>query len=316
MTKHSPTMKKDHMSMPSVKKVHAFGPMLVPSGKLKHGLEGIKFPVLASPKLDGVRALVRGGVLVSRKLLPIPNAHVQGLFAGLPEGTDGELIEGACNDDPYRRTVSAVMSEDDAPDVCFHIFDNYAARGGFSERYASLSDDQYNAYNVIRVPHSEISTVENLQTFEQSCLDLGFEGAMVRSLDGPYKPGRCTEKEGYLLKVKRSEDSEAIVLACYEEMTNENEAEKDELGHTKRSSCKAGMIPAGTLGGFEVRDRKTGVEFKVAATANLKDADRLELWKQRKTLVGKTLVYKFFPTGSKEKPRFPTFKGWRSPIDM
>lgn len=40
-----------------------------------------KYPVLVSPKLDGVRAIVKDGVLLSRSLKRIPNLHCQKLFA-------------------------------------------------------------------------------------------------------------------------------------------------------------------------------------------------------------------------------------------
>ena len=56
---------------------------------------------------------------------------------------------------------------------------------------------------------------------------MGFEGAMVRSLDGRYKNGRSTLREGLLLKVKPWKDSEAEILEVYEMMRNENEEEKE-----------------------------------------------------------------------------------------
>ena len=37
----------------------------------------LRYPVIASPKLDGIRALVIDGQLVSRTLKPIPNRYVQ-----------------------------------------------------------------------------------------------------------------------------------------------------------------------------------------------------------------------------------------------
>lgn len=50
----------------------------------------LRFPLLASHKLDGIRALVLGGVVVSRNLKPIPNRHVQALFGRREyEGLDG-----------------------------------------------------------------------------------------------------------------------------------------------------------------------------------------------------------------------------------
>ena len=57
---------------------------------------------------------------------------------------------------------------------------------------------------------------------------------MVRTPDSPYKCGRSTEREAWLLKIKRFEDAEAVVLGTYEGMSNMNEAGVDAFGRTKR----------------------------------------------------------------------------------
>ena len=51
----------------------------------------LKYPIMVSPKLDGVRAIIIDGVVMSRSLKPIPNKYVQSLF-GLEKfnGFDGE----------------------------------------------------------------------------------------------------------------------------------------------------------------------------------------------------------------------------------
>src|SRR5216684_92514 len=86
----------------------------------------LRFPLLVSPKLDGVRATVQGGRLRSRSLKEIPNKNVQDLFRNLPEGTDGELIHGQPWNDPYRRTISIVMSDDKPADgVQLYVFDRF-----------------------------------------------------------------------------------------------------------------------------------------------------------------------------------------------
>jgi DNA ligase-1 len=85
----------------------------------------VKFPTLVSPKLDGIRALVIDGVVVSRNLKPIPNRYVQKLFS-MYEGYDGELIVGSVNGpNVFRETTSGVMSEDGTPDVKFMVFDRW-----------------------------------------------------------------------------------------------------------------------------------------------------------------------------------------------
>ena len=47
----------------------AFKPMLASPMELEH----VRWPMYASVKLDGIRAVVRDGKLLSRSLKPIPN---------------------------------------------------------------------------------------------------------------------------------------------------------------------------------------------------------------------------------------------------
>jgi DNA ligase-1 len=113
-------------------------PMLAASTK-SEDLSRLPFPMLASPKIDGVRALVVDGVLVSRTLKPIPNKHVQALFGRAEyEGLDGELTVGPSNDhNVMQATMSGVMSEDGEPNVMWNVFDLWtAAPAPFASRFA------------------------------------------------------------------------------------------------------------------------------------------------------------------------------------
>ena len=295
-------------------KIAKFKPMLADTAS---DLSKLKFPLIVSPKLDGVRAIVVDGVLMSRSLKPIPNRYAQKLFSKLPNGTDGELILGPASEDPYRKTVSAVMSEDGEPnDLYFHVFDNYLFEGGFLERFQKISNNGTGISRnpkVIVVPHTIVDNIYALNIWENRFVEQGYEGAMVRSTDGPYKFGRATEKQGYLLKIKRFVDSEAQVLSVYELMHNDNEAETNALGRTERSTKKEGMVGAGTLGGFNVRDIKSGVEFSIGSGFTQDERDRY--WSVRKGVVGLVIKYKYFASGSKDKPRFPIYLGVRDKID-
>lgn len=73
----------------------------------------------------------------------------------------------------------------------------------------------------------------DIDTYLTRCLSQGYEGIMLRRPDGGYKFGRATSKQAWLLKHKPLEDSEAIVIGFEELMRNENEAFKNEVGHTK-----------------------------------------------------------------------------------
>lgn len=134
----------------------------------------------------------------------------------------------------------------------------------------------------------------------------------MRSLDGPYKHGRSTFKEGTLLKLVRKYVEEAEIIGVEERMHNGNEAKKDALGRTERSVHKENLVGRGDLGAVIVKDLKTGVEFSVGTGFN--DEERTSLWSQ--DLTGKIIKYEFRGFGDYDKPRFPVFKGFRDVNDM
>lgn len=296
------------VAKPSIK------PML--AGTVKHLGELKDFPYLCSRKLDGVRALIIDGKVYSRSLKLIPNKHVQELF-GKEEfnGFDGELIIGAPNaHDVYNRTVSGVMSHDGEPDVHYYIFDLYDQRDDdYEERYRHIINanlpsnihvvESFNANNVDDVLAFEIIAVEKEE----------YEGIMLRKVEKPYKFGRSTLKEGGLLKFKRFTDDEAVILSITEKMKNENEAFTNELGATARSLKKEGMVAAGTMGAILVKNTE-GVEFEVGT--GFTDEQRQYFWDNQDDLIGKTIKYRYQKVGVKEKPRFPSFIGFRDETDM
>jgi DNA ligase-1 len=44
--------------------------------------------------------------------------------------------------------------------------------------------------------------------------------------------------------------------------------------------------------------------------------DRVTLWEQRASLVGRLIKFKHQPSGAKEAPRFPKFVGFREAWDL
>lgn len=275
----------------------------------------LRFPVLASPKLDGIRALVVDGVVMSRALKPIPNKAIQQLFGKAQyNGLDGELISGKLTAlDVMQASVSVVMSADKRADaVTFNVFDDFLAEGGFRRRLDSAFDRaRHSQMNPLihGVPESEAQLME----YEESCVSAGYEGIMIRDPNGPYKQGRSTAKEGYLLKVKRFEDAEAVVIGTVEEMHNTNEAITNELGRTARSSAKAGKVGKGRLGALQVR-LPCGTEFEIGSGYDAEQRNRF--WNQREDLIGKIVTFRHQPSGAKDKPRFPVFHGFRDARDL
>lgn len=292
-----------------------------PNLAAKADLKLLRYPVLASPKLDGIRAAVVEGKLLSRTLKPIPNKWINWrLSQAMLEGFDGELIVGdAWSKTCYRDTVSVVMSDDKEPtDLRFYCFDLWNAPLPYVRRWHQLQHQASELSNIWPVDVLEqliVNTEYELLEYEEAALEKGFEGLILRDPEARYKFGRSTlgkkvkgqplpVGEQGIMKLKRFVDGEAEILGVVEEMFNGNVAQINELGRTKRSTEKAGLVGKGTMGALEVRDIVTGVEFRIGT--GFDDADRAAEWK-----LGDVVRYKHFPIGVKERPRHPVFTGRR-----
>lgn len=276
----------------------------------------LRYPVICSPKIDGIRALKIDGKILSRSFKSIPNDHIRTtLEAMLPEGADGEIIAGTT----FQAVTSAVMGHEGTPAFTFWQFDHVSAAGlsePYHARLARMANLGCFVGPVRLVPTQTINSDDELMAYEAKCLAEGWEGVMIRDPNGPYKCGRSTEREGWLLKLKRFTDAEAEIIGFEERCHNTNEATINELGHTKRSSAQAGKVPAGTLGNFQVRDCKTGVTFGIGTGEGMTDAFRQMVWNDLPAYLGRLIKYKYQECGSKDAPRLPIFVGFRDPIDL
>lgn len=279
-----------------------------------------KFPYIATPKIDGIRFLMVNGVAVSRTFKPIRNIHIQELLSRhLPDGIDGELTCG----DTFQSSTSGIMRITGEPKFKAWIFDYVDPDSNnihwFIDRLDQLAHGVYYKQNQL-IPFqyevlsgTNIKSIEELNDYEELCLSLGYEGIMLRDPHGTYKFGRSTVNDNILLKVKRFVDDEAEVIGIEEKMSNQNIAEKDNFGRTKRSSCLDGMVPMETTGALKVRN-KDGLEFSIGSGLN--DQMREEIWENKSHYIGKLVKYKYFPQGVKDLPRHPVFLGFRSEDDM
>lgn len=274
----------------------------------------LRFPLFASPKLDGIRCAVVGGKALTRTLKEVPNRTVfNNLSQAQLTGLDGELIVGdPTADDVYRNTVSGVMSRDGNPEFTYYVFDLHDGDGHWHQRFQTLYEGFADRTAIQVLPHAFIRDHDELLEYEQKHIELGYEGVILRDPKAPYKHGRSTVREGYLLKLKRFQDSEAEILDVIEEMHNGNEAQTNELGRTKRSSHKENKTGKQRMGALLVRDIKTGVEFQIGTGFN--DTDKAQFWLNDRR--GQLVKYKFFPVGVKDKPRHPVYLGLRSKDDL
>lgn len=282
----------------------------------------LRYPLLATPKIDGIRCVIQNdrdsdrpcdqrGALwsrtaVSRNLKPIPNDYIRSTLSMLAAGYDGEIVcPGGFN-----ATQSAVMSREGTPPFKYLVFDK-SCNAPYFQRVAELKLEFSVGKCAFAEPllYDQIDNEDDLLDYERIALEQNYEGVMLRLPNGPYKHGRSTFREHYLLKLKRFLDSEAVIEDFEEKQHNANEATTDNLGYTERSSHKSGMVGADTLGAVWVRDCKTGDRFSIGS--GFDDNLRRQIWNNRNDYVGQTIVYKYQPSGMKDLPRFPVFKGFR-----
>lgn len=282
-------------------------------------LQRLRYPMLLSPKIDGIRALVVEGKLVSRSMKEIPNRHTQALF-GRPEldGLDGELVVGSPYDkNLMQQTTSGVMSFGGNPNVMFYVFDRWNSPAEYMHRHNSAVaiSDRFMYEGVCPLIHRFVNSYDELLEAEQKYLSHGYEGVMLRDPAGRYKQGRSTVREGILLKVKRFHDAEAVVIDYEPLYRNENAQTLDERGYSKRSTHQANKVADDCLGSVTVRCIQSGQEFSIGS--GFTEDQRWNLWAEREGLLGRIVKYKSFKNaGVKDKPRFPIFLCFRDPRDM
>ena len=274
--------------------------------------DALQFPVLASPKLDGIRCVIHNDQPVSRTLKPIPNRFIQRELGFYPP-FDGELMVGDPLDPAaFNKSTSGIMSHDGEPDFTYWVFD-YVEAGfwhmSFETRLMMAKETIKHWPRAKLVPHTKANNTEELMHLEAHYVGLGYEGVMVRVPWGTYKFGRSTESQGLLGKVKRFEDTEGTIVGYEELMRNENEATINKLGYQERSTAQAGQIPGGTLGALIVSHPDWEDTFGIGTgfTAD----ERFTLWQIRDTLKGQSVKFKHQPAGAKDRPRFPSYLGLR-----
>jgi len=303
--------------------VKPFKPLLAS----KADLEKLRFPVIASPKFDGIRCIITEDGPRTRSLKEIPNRWIRTkIELGLPKLLDGEIMtydkEG--NPDDFNTIQSKVMSSDGEPRFQFIAFDDltyeddpYLSRLQRLGLAAVAAEDK----SILSLAAWDtIETLEDLMRYEERVVGEGFEGIMVRDPQGRYKRGRSTVKEQILLKVKRFHDAEAVVVGFNERMHNANEAKTNATGHTERSSHKSGLVPTGTLGSFrcvwasETADSWDESDIFEVGTG-FDQEQRISYWRFPPK-PGSIITVTYQELTKEGKPRFPVFKGFRSEEDI
>ncbi len=286
-------------------------------------MDRIVWPAYVSPKIDGLRLMIHPVIgPITSGFKALPNQYVREQLWRICAGTnlDGELYSIDSDGTAlFNKTQSDMMSRGGEPNFRFAAFDCFEhVEWDFADRYAQAQKIiTYMDDPSLRIlTHTLIGSTEEFLSYFDACLEDGYEGVVVRSLAGPYKCGRSTFNQGWMLKYKPWADAEGTIIGFEELYHNENPQEESLTGLTQRSSHKAGKKAAGTLGAF-ILQTDWGV-LRVGTGVGLTQALRQEIWDRNtgfpedlKPDIGRTITFKYLKHGMQTLPRHPGYKGFR-----
>jgi DNA ligase-1 len=280
-------------------------------------LGAVKFPGLATPKVDGVAGAYLGEGLTARTGRPFTNSFITETFSHPAlRGICGEFTVGSLTDGgTCRRTTSLLNSlRGNRPSELpvWNAFDYVTEQTWWmkaKDRYELLQIQITKLPPELRslvVPLPFMRFCNNLEEvleFHEEVTGLGYEGTMLKWVNAAHKSGRSTIKEGANLRIKDMATSEAVVLELIEAEENLNVATLDHLGYSKRSTHQENKVGKGMLGSF--RCLWEGREITVGA-GELTHDERRGIW-ETASWIGRTITFKYMPYGTMNLPRFPRF---------
>jgi DNA ligase-1 len=301
-------------------------------------LDQVRFPCIVQTKVDGVRAMNLEGTLTGRSLDPFPGTGITEYFSK-PEfiGLDGEMILG---EDPRAsglcsNTTGAMgrfKGVTEMANMHWWVFDYITPETvglPYHVRYSLLTNRVAVLDNprIHLMPGVTVMAKEFLDTLIADFSAAGYEGTIIRNPNAVYKEGRATKKNQELWRVKPWGDFEILVTGITEGQKNENEAKKNTLGRTERSSAQAGMVPNGQVGSLQgtlVKDLVVNGgaltipagTLVTAGSGKMTEVEAADFFQNPDKIVGHFAKIKTMTYGVKDLPRFPTFESLRLKQDM
>lgn len=183
----------------------------------------IHYPCLCQPKYDGVRCTVSIGSdnqvkIISRQGKPYNIPHLKE-WAERHRDTlplDGELYNHS--ELTFQEIISAVKKHSDITSkIRYVVYDKPVEGVVNSERWGELLDmNQNGAFKespVYLTPYRLCNDMEEIREYHRECVQEGYEGVIIRNLDGLYEFGFRSRD---LIKLKDFDDSEFTIADVVE----------------------------------------------------------------------------------------------------
>ncbi len=311
-----------------------FKPFKAPNDQVE--LEDIKYSVLSSYKLDGIRCIFYKGKMLSCSLKPIVNKQLRAKMKPLADYSkannlilDGELYN---HNIPFGLISSCVMTQDVTDkkaikswakkckerdieitreeamdDIKFWCFDA-VQNDNFEELFVDRLDYVQGLFInfpelVVKVNQVLLNNKKEVTDMFEEALKDGYEGLILKDPNGRYKCGRGRVKEALIYKVKpyRTWDAEIIEVIQATKVDPNAEKTTNELGRSVTSKKKDDRILIEKASAFKVKYEGLDLKVVIAMT----DPEKEEIWANKADYIGKMIEYKGMLVGAKDVPRHP-----------
>ena len=295
-------------------------------------LNDLNYPLFASTKLDGIRCLFIKGEMLSRSLKQIQCKQLREKLEPLRKYSeennvilDGEIYGHGMT---FQEITHFVMTKDleesktvkknggvtaipeELKFYCFDCVKDDNFDEPFSTRIKRISfiRDMFSDI-FFEVGQNLIHSQEEINYQFENVIEQGYEGLILKSLDGRYKCGRGTLNEGLIFKVKPFLDFDAEVIGLVQSTEVNTDAEKktNEMGRSVTSKKQNDRHVIDKASCFKVLYE--GKEVKVVIA--LPDEDKKYIWNNPEEFIGRMIQYKGMMVGAKDLPRHPTFQRYR-----
>lgn len=303
-------------------------------------LDDVIYPCWLQPKIDGVRALNLTGQLTGRSLDPFEGFGITDYFS-LPfySGLDGEMTLGsnpASTDRLCSLTTGAMgrfVGVTEMADLHWWLFDcvdDQSVNLPYEKRYFRLLMWAQECLDprIHIIPYEVCNNRAELDAGIARLFEANYEGAIIRNPRAVHKEGRPTQEHQELWRVKPWGDFEILVTGITEGRKNQNEKKTNTLGHSERSSAKAGQTPNGQVGSIQgtmVADFHNPITGKLlfakglpvtCGSGKLSVKEATHLFQNPHEIVSHYVKVKTMTHGVKDLPRMATYLSHRLRQDM
>lgn len=288
-------------------------------------IDQLKFPLLVSTKLDGYRCIINNGQILTCSLKQVQNKQLREKLEGIRKWTEDNncILDGEIYSDKLtfqelnkffmahdlesprsiKRYGCVLAIPDHVKFYCFDCITNDNFNEPFIDRIKGVEKVTNLFKESVALSHVIVTNKDELENEFEKSVDNGEEGLMLRNLNGIYKKGRASFKQNIIFKYKPFVTVDAKILKVIQSTIVDPNVEKtiNELGRSQTSRKKNDRILIEKAAAFLVDYEGKETKVNIAMT----DSEKEDIWKHRKSYIGKWVEYKFLKVGMKDdgKPR-------------